>query len=251
MIALCPRTSFLPVLVLLSTACALLSLSAATEEYQVLPMDRPEFNNGCSELERLPGTATPAGPWMGLVTKEGCSVSIKHRNLAKLGAAGMIIRSAVSLEPFSPDKTSFYIIPVGASFYNMFARPEGGNSSLSPVKIVLPARRPLPLLQVSYVIFLVLMIFVFPVLFERLEENAPSKTLSPKELAGLLHTEYQALPAQHQKYDECPICFDRFGPSSGVRLLRCFHYFHLECIDPWLLSRSARCPVCNHELSSA
>ena len=29
-----------------------------------------------------------------------------------------------------------------------------------------------------------------------------------------------------------------------IKKLRCGHYFHSECIDPWLLNSKAVCPVC-------
>ena len=29
-----------------------------------------------------------------------------------------------------------------------------------------------------------------------------------------------------------------------IKKLRCGHYFHCECIDPWLLKNKAVCPVC-------
>uniref|UniRef100_A0AAV1UKP6 RING-type domain-containing protein n=1 Tax=Peronospora matthiolae TaxID=2874970 RepID=A0AAV1UKP6_9STRA len=41
----------------------------------------------------------------------------------------------------------------------------------------------------------------------------------------------------------CPVCLSAFQVHSHVRLLPCFHRFHLECIDPWLLEKP-QCPVC-------
>ncbi|KAI5192104.1 hypothetical protein NECID01_1813 [Nematocida sp. AWRm77] len=248
--ALLPKASFLFTSSLFCTAFVLLVFSSS-DEYYVLPMDKPELQNGCMEIKDTAHVRLPASEkWMGLVTKDGCSISTKHRNLAKMGASGMIISAAVSSEPFSPDRSSFYIVPVASSFYNMFAKETNAraNSTLAPIKIVLPIRKPFPVLQISYIIFLILMIFVFPMMFERLDERVPSKTLGPKELATLQCAEFGALEEKHRKYEECPICFDRLVPVSPVRVLHCCHYFHVDCIDPWLLGRSVRCPVCNYEL---
>ncbi|CBY22351.1 unnamed protein product [Oikopleura dioica] len=43
--------------------------------------------------------------------------------------------------------------------------------------------------------------------------------------------------------DECTICMDDFVMSYVVRTLPCKHYFHSDCIDPWL-RRNASCPTC-------
>lgn len=42
----------------------------------------------------------------------------------------------------------------------------------------------------------------------------------------------------------CAICIDDMTDDTLVRGLACGHIFHPECIDPWLLTRQARCPLC-------
>lgn len=43
----------------------------------------------------------------------------------------------------------------------------------------------------------------------------------------------------------CPICLDDFEPNEcQVRELPCRHIFHVDCIDPFLLSNSSLCPMC-------
>ena len=44
--------------------------------------------------------------------------------------------------------------------------------------------------------------------------------------------------------DECAICLESFHEGDNVKLMRCHHYFHSECIDPWLINSRALCPVC-------
>lgn len=47
----------------------------------------------------------------------------------------------------------------------------------------------------------------------------------------------------------CTICQDRLRQGELVRKLTvCGHSFHTICIDPWLLSRSVRCPTCRHDI---
>jgi len=52
--------------------------------------------------------------------------------------------------------------------------------------------------------------------------------------------------------DECAICCDCYSEGDELRILPCFHAFHISCIDPWLLGSAAGakcCPVCNSEIS--
>ena len=44
--------------------------------------------------------------------------------------------------------------------------------------------------------------------------------------------------------DECAICLESFHEGDNVKLMRCNHYFHSECIDPWLTKHSDLCPIC-------
>ncbi|KAL9263307.1 E3 ubiquitin-protein ligase RING1-like protein [Drosera capensis] len=45
----------------------------------------------------------------------------------------------------------------------------------------------------------------------------------------------------------CAICKDEFSVEEKVRRLPCSHYYHGECITPWLKIRNT-CPVCRYEL---
>lgn len=42
----------------------------------------------------------------------------------------------------------------------------------------------------------------------------------------------------------CVICFDEFKELDVVRLLKCNHFFHLECVDKWLIAHLKKCPCC-------
>ena len=44
--------------------------------------------------------------------------------------------------------------------------------------------------------------------------------------------------------DSCAICLDLIEDNDDVRGLTCGHAFHASCIDPWLTSRRACCPLC-------
>ena len=44
--------------------------------------------------------------------------------------------------------------------------------------------------------------------------------------------------------DTCAICIDTLEDDDDVRGLTCGHAFHAACLDPWLTSRRACCPLC-------
>lgn len=45
----------------------------------------------------------------------------------------------------------------------------------------------------------------------------------------------------------CSICLEGYEESSIIRKLKCSHLFHKDCIDPWLLKESYKCPVCRND----
>lgn len=63
------------------------------------------------------------------------------------------------------------------------------------------------------------------------DEDDPIRTAALPELA--------APPG-----DTCAICLDNLEDDDDVRGLSCGHAFHAACLDPWLTSRRACCPLC-------
>jgi E3 ubiquitin-protein ligase RNF11 len=48
---------------------------------------------------------------------------------------------------------------------------------------------------------------------------------------------------------ECPICMNDFLPGQSIRLLPCMHFYHIHCIDDWLM-RALTCPTCIQRVDS-
>lgn len=42
----------------------------------------------------------------------------------------------------------------------------------------------------------------------------------------------------------CTICLCEYEEGDAVKMLRCGHSFHSDCIDPWLINKKALCPIC-------
>ncbi|KAI9011495.1 hypothetical protein BC832DRAFT_550856 [Gaertneriomyces semiglobifer] len=47
--------------------------------------------------------------------------------------------------------------------------------------------------------------------------------------------------------ETCAICLGDFMDGEIIRTLPCAHYFHSECIDPWLMEQSTCCPLCKED----
>ncbi|KAJ1957047.1 hypothetical protein EC988_001036 [Linderina pennispora] len=50
--------------------------------------------------------------------------------------------------------------------------------------------------------------------------------------------------------ENCAVCLEDFRAGEQVRRLACRHYFHLQCIDPWLTAQAATCPLCNYNVAT-
>lgn len=51
--------------------------------------------------------------------------------------------------------------------------------------------------------------------------------------------------------NSCAVCCEAYVRGEELRTLPCFHSFHTQCIDQWLLSDmpgATKCPVCHHEV---
>jgi uncharacterized membrane protein YeaQ/YmgE (transglycosylase-associated protein family) len=58
-----------------------------------------------------------------------------------------------------------------------------------------------------------------------------------------------APPGSVQAQDNfCAVCQETFAETMLHRVLPCGHAFHASCVDPWILNRSATCPMCRYNL---
>ncbi|KAM4857772.1 E3 ubiquitin-protein ligase RNF133 [Urocitellus parryii] len=50
--------------------------------------------------------------------------------------------------------------------------------------------------------------------------------------------------------DSCVVCFEPYKPNDTIRILTCKHFFHKNCIDPWILAHGT-CPMCKCDILKA
>jgi hypothetical protein len=72
--------------------------------------------------------------------------------------------------------------------------------------------------------------------------------VTEKQLEQLKVATYSELKSEEaEKYKECIICLDSFEKDSKLRILKCDHGFHVDCIDKWLTDCNYKCPVCRDD----
>uniref|UniRef100_A0A3B3X9R6 RING-type E3 ubiquitin transferase n=1 Tax=Poecilia mexicana TaxID=48701 RepID=A0A3B3X9R6_9TELE len=81
-------------------------------------------------------------------------------------------------------------------------------------------------------------------LLERLENTGPPP--AEQEMISLL----PSVCVSQEQIDcrlECPVCREEYSLAESVRKLPCHHFFHSDCIVPWLELHDT-CPVCRKSL---
>ncbi|ORY80425.1 hypothetical protein BCR37DRAFT_381100 [Protomyces lactucae-debilis] len=68
----------------------------------------------------------------------------------------------------------------------------------------------------------------------------PSSTHAPSAAAGIA-------AADIVSGDTCAICIDTLEDDDDIRGLTCGHAFHAACVDQWLTTRRAICPLCKKD----
>jgi len=72
--------------------------------------------------------------------------------------------------------------------------------------------------------------------------------VTEKQLEQLKVATYSDLkPEEVEKCKDCAICLDSFEKDSKLRILKCEHGFHVDCIDKWLTDCNYKCPVCRDD----
>ncbi|CAF0940768.1 unnamed protein product [Adineta ricciae] len=80
-------------------------------------------------------------------------------------------------------------------------------------------------------------------------DETPVVGLTDSELERLPTMIYTKSCTTIQVDDKCAVCLSEYIGGDKLKHLRCKHFFHSDCIDPWLKT-STRCPICRGEQTS-
>lgn len=61
------------------------------------------------------------------------------------------------------------------------------------------------------------------------------------------------MSANNSSGEMCTICSDSYESEDVLRVLKCDHRFHIECVDRWIItstdfSKPVECPLCKVQL---
>ena len=68
-------------------------------------------------------------------------------------------------------------------------------------------------------------------------DETPVVGLTDSELERLPTVIYTKSCTNIQADDKCAVCLSEYISGEKLKHLRCKHFFHSECIDPWLKVR--------------
>ena len=75
--------------------------------------------------------------------------------------------------------------------------------------------------------------------------NPPASKESIKKLEKFIVTNQKLISFGVE--NSCAVCKEEFEIKQELMLMPCKHYFHINCLLPWLNERNS-CPVCRYEL---
>ncbi|KAM6936876.1 uncharacterized protein FYW49_020683 [Xenentodon cancila] len=82
--------------------------------------------------------------------------------------------------------------------------------------------------------------------FEERQGAVVSKKLSRREIQRFPTKTFQS--ASNSGNTQCQICFCDYCDGEKLRMLPCFHEYHVQCIDRWLKD-NITCPICRANLA--
>lgn len=71
--------------------------------------------------------------------------------------------------------------------------------------------------------------------------------LSSSQIASIPETPFSKDSQNLFCGDKCVICITNLKEKEMVKSLKCGHFFHPLCIDPWLKGKD-ECPVCRQKV---
>ncbi|XP_068268107.1 E3 ubiquitin-protein ligase RNF128 isoform X1 [Nyctibius grandis] len=237
----------------------------------VLPDGRDSFN-ACSSLTNFSGAPPPGGGsspgWLALIQRGGgCSFADKIRLAAQRGAAAAVI--------YNYRGTGNEVLPMshhGAE--SIVAIMIGNVKGMEILHLIESGMKVSMVIEVGkkhgswmdqYSIFFISMAFFIVTaatmsyfifysarrlrIARALSRNQQRlKARAKKAVEKLqLRTLKQGDKETGPDGDSCAVCIEQYKPNEVMRILTCNHFFHKNCIDPWLLEHRT-CPMCKCDI---
>ena len=229
------------------------------------PFKIPDFQQKLAKALGINNPQFPL-PWIALVERGDCFFDQKVAAMEQSGAIAVIVgddrpRRRNILTRMGQSNSSLVInIPsvfVSNRDYNLLRRMAlKPNNVLEHVLIRMgPDDAPVILLFVFCLLFFLMLGWILMKTrldgdlgprFPNMIHNDPA----PAHVVKALPTKsFDKSKLQENDPEICAICLEDFEDGSKLRKLPCKHEFHIDCVDPWLLTRKKLCPLCKFDVS--
>ncbi|KAH9547745.1 hypothetical protein CY35_11G051300 [Sphagnum magellanicum] len=220
--------------------------------------------DACSPLVKDPDSQRSLLPPFVVVARGACNFDLKVRHAQEAGFGAVIVYNNVDdheLVTMSGNSNDL-------KTYAVFVSKSSGQDLLQyagdtrTICYIMPAfeNTAWSVMAVSFISFIGVSIVLATFFFvrrHRLHQLAPQLLLT-REPLGMSISDVKALPSFVFKCagegrgtaETCAICLEDYEAGENLRLLPCHHEFHLDCIDQWLTTRRAFCPVCKRDAQS-
>jgi hypothetical protein len=91
-------------------------------------------------------------------------------------------------------------------------------------------------------------------MFNIILQNPPINDPNMEDVKNVINSEeLSQLPIKtyeevdKEKHKTCAICLEDYDKESQLRILKCDHSFHKDCVDKWLTDCDYKCPVCRDD----
>ncbi len=80
--------------------------------------------------------------------------------------------------------------------------------------------------------------------------NEEKQTATAEQIKELSSEVYETVGLENKTKNSefCTICQENYSNESKLKILPCGHFFHCDCIEPWLLNCSSLCPICRKKI---
>ncbi|XP_072639398.1 E3 ubiquitin-protein ligase RNF133 [Canis lupus baileyi] len=207
----------------------------------------------------------PAGPWLALIARGGCTFTQKIRVAVGKGASGVII--------YNFPGTGSQVFPMShQAFEGVVVLMIGNLKGVEMLHLIQKGVRVTVLVDVGrrhiiwmnhyFVSFAIvttatLAYFIFYHIWRlwvaRIQSRRRQRlTTHLKQAFGQLQLRVlkEGDAELGASGDSCVVCFELYKPDDTVRILTCKHLFHKDCIDPWILAHGT-CPMCKCDILKA